>query len=312
VVSIEKGGGVVIERVLAIVALGSVVFVGLALTGALSPPAPIGATQYCDQYPSDSSCAGGGTSGGGGGGGGGGSSSLGLVLSPSSQTVSSGGTATWTVSVTNTGGAYLYAVGVRSSATPSCGIPASFAETAGLMAPGVTISYSCSLGGITASLTHTVVATATTGPGDVINATATAAVTVQAGGATSPPVTGGGTTPPPPKGKTINGTTRADTLTGGPGNDVLNGRAGNDRLNGGGGNDILNGGAGNDRLSGGAGNDKLTGGPGKDTMLGGAGNDTVIATDGTKDTVDCGPGRDSVRADRRDVVAKNCEVVRRS
>src|SRR5262249_25482293 len=41
------------------------------------------------------------SSGGGGGGGGGGSSSLVLSVSPSSQTVTSGSTATWTISVMN-------------------------------------------------------------------------------------------------------------------------------------------------------------------------------------------------------------------
>jgi chitodextrinase len=123
------------------------------------------------------------TSGGGGGGGGGGSSSLGLTLSPPAQTVTSGSTTSWTISVTNTGGAYLYAVGVSGPA-PGCGIPTSFAETAGFMAPGVTISYACSLAGVTASFTSTVVASATTGPGPVITANAPASVTVQAA---SPP-----------------------------------------------------------------------------------------------------------------------------
>ena len=53
------------------------------------------------------------------------------------------------------------------------------------MAPGVTISYACSLA-VTASFTNTVTASATTGPGPVITATATASVTVQAA-PSSPP-----------------------------------------------------------------------------------------------------------------------------
>ena len=114
-----------------------------------------------------------------GGGGGGGSSSLGLRVAPSAQTVASGEAASWTVSVTNTGGAYLYAVGIKDALVPGCRIPSAYADAASFMAPGVTITFACSLNGVTASLVNTVVATATTGPGDVITATATASVTVQ-------------------------------------------------------------------------------------------------------------------------------------
>jgi Ca2+-binding RTX toxin-like protein len=104
-------------------------------------------------------------------------------------------------------------------------------------------------------------------------------------------------------GVTRKGTARADALSGTTRNDVLIGLAGNDRLNGGAGKDLLEGGAGNDRL---------TGGPGTDTMLGGPGNDATYAHDGTKDTVNCGAGRDIVFADRTDTVAPNCEAVHRS
>jgi hypothetical protein len=96
-----------------------------------------------------------------------------------SQTISSGSTATWTIAVTNSGGDYLYAVGVKDAAAPSCGIPSAFADTAAFMPPGVTISYTCSSPGVTASFTNTVLASATTGPGDVIGAATTASVTVQ-------------------------------------------------------------------------------------------------------------------------------------
>jgi hypothetical protein len=41
------------------------------------------------------------------------------------------------------------------------------------------------------------------------------------------------------------------------------------------------------------------------------GNDNILAADGSKDTVDCGPGHDVVIADKADAVAKNCEVVHR-
>jgi Ca2+-binding RTX toxin-like protein len=267
---------------------------------------------------------GGGTVGGGssGGGGGGGSSSVTIALTPATQTVASGGTATWTVAVTNTGGAYLYAVGVRDAAAPSCGIPSSFGDTASFMPPGVTISYTCSLAGITSSLTNSAVATATTGPGDILTQTATATVTVQGAAAAGPsPPAGsgrsGGTTAPHPKplrahGKTINGTAKANHLTGTNAADVINGRGGNDIIRGLAGNDTIDGGPGNDTIDGGAGNDKLTGGAGRDRVSGGAGADTIYVRDHVRDVVSCGSGTDTVYADRIDAVARDCEHVHRS
>ena len=54
------------------------------------------------------------------------------------------------------------------------------------------------------------------------------------------------------------------------------------------------------------GSDKITGGAGSDTILAGPGNDTVNSKDGKVDHVDCGPGTDTVVADKTDVL-KNCE-----
>ena len=45
--------------------------------------------------------------------------------------------------------------------------------------------------------------------------------------------------------------------------------------------------------------------------MGRAGDDIISARDGTRDTIDCGAGRDKVTADRTDTV-KNCEFVRRA
>jgi hypothetical protein len=73
--------------------------------------------------------------------------------------------------------------------------------------------------------------------------------------------------------KRIIGTSNADVLRGTAKADVIDGRAGND---------VLHGLAGNDRLVGGAGADRIF----------------------------CGRGRDTVSADRRDTVARDCEVVR--
>ena len=101
-------------------------------------------------------------------------------------------------------------------------------------------------------------------------------------------------------GCTLHGTSRNDTIIG---------SAGNDRLIGGAGNDDLRGGRGADRLEGGTGNDVVTGGPGKDILSGGLGYDVIHARDGAVDRIACGPGRDSVTADRNDRVARDCEKV---
>jgi uncharacterized repeat protein (TIGR01451 family) len=108
----------------------------------------------------------------------------------------------------------------------------------------------------------------------------------------------------------LEGGTGDDVLDGGDGNDRLSGSSGRDRLLGGKGNDRLTGGKGNDRLSAGAGNDTLSPGAGHDAIDAGAGNDAINAVDGVRETVDCGSGRDTVRADRRDRL-RHCEKVTR-
>ena len=119
---------------------------------------------------------------------------------------------------------------------------------------------------------------------------------------------------------TLEGSTGNDTASGGTGNDKLTGNAGRDKLSGGAGNDnlsgvsgndVLSGGAGNDKLSGSTGNDRLTGGSGRNSYSGGPGKDSIDAANGRVERVDCGSGRDSVRADRKDKV-KRCEKVRRT
>jgi hypothetical protein len=50
---------------------------------------------------------------------------------------------------------------------------------------------------------------------------------------------------------------------------------------------------------------------GRDRVSGGDGSDLVLVADGRHDVATCGGGRDEVRADRLDVVARDCELVRR-
>lgn len=109
---------------------------------------------------------------------------------------------------------------------------------------------------------------------------------------------------------TLVGGNLADRLQGDAGEDLLKGGPGNDLLDPDRGNDVLKGGPGKDFMDGGAGNDKLVGGPGKDEMIGKGGRDVFKARDGKRDTIDCGPGRDKVFADRKDEVKRNCQKVK--
>jgi hypothetical protein len=111
-------------------------------------------------------------------------------------------------------------------------------------------------------------------------------------------------------GDCLEGGTGDDVLDGGDGDDRLAGSSGRDRLNGGTGNDKLTAGKGNDRLTGGPGNDTISPGSGRDVVDAGGGNDTINSVDGVKETIDCGAGKDTVRADRRDRL-KHCEKVTR-
>jgi Ca2+-binding RTX toxin-like protein len=134
--------------------------------------------------------------------------------------------------------------------------------------------------------------------------------------------------PPGPGNDLVVGTAATEMLCGLAGADVVTGLAGDDVLFGdqcggrraaGDGDDRVTGGPGNDRLFGAGGADVLTGGPGRDTLNGGPGHDRlaagpgvdrVNAKDGNRDRIDCGAGRDTVRADRVDRV-KGCERRRR-
>ena len=144
------------------------------------------------------------------------------------------------------------------------------------------------------------------------------------------------------------GTNGPDTLRGTNGDDNLVGLGGNDDIFGLGGSDNLVGGEGKDWVLGGnerrpfGGDKNLAGGPGNDGVLGGRGPDKVVGNEGNdlvadgpdrefstdrlsagdgndvvgvfndpafKDIVTCGDGFDRVFADRKDVIAPDCERV---
>jgi hypothetical protein len=113
-----------------------------------------------------------------------------------------------------------------------------------------------------------------------------------------------------------------DNLLGGSGKDIVQGNTferslgGIKNVAGGNGNDVVFGGKGSDKVMGQEGNDFLSDGElenaVKDDLSGGTGNDVLDAinkTGVTKDVVACGSGFDRVLADRKDVVAPDCERV---
>ena len=108
-----------------------------------------------------------------------------------------------------------------------------------------------------------------------------------------------------------------DNMLGGSGNDALMGDHGSDSVVGGSGKDIVNGEEGGDRVVGGEGPDWVVSGDVRDTpkntLSGGDGDDALIANNrpATKDIVSCDGGSDLVVADRKDLVADDCEKVRR-
>jgi len=120
----------------------------------------------------------------------------------------------------------------------------------------------------------------------------------------------------------ITGTQGDDVLTGTPLDDHIVAKKGNDQVSALAGNDNVAGNKGNDVLNGDEGNDTLSGKKGADEINGGTGNDTINARgDGKKsgpDTIACGEeaeeysnDSDTVRADKNDIVAADCENVDR-
>jgi Ca2+-binding RTX toxin-like protein len=139
---------------------------------------------------------------------------------------------------------------------------------------------------------------------------------------------------------TLRGTNGDDNLIGKGGNDVLRSLNGRDNLLGGSGKDCLLclarfprffagdknllGGTGNDLIWAGKGSDDVVGAEGNDQLIddgfrefsrdnfsGGPGNDVidVLHYRSARDRVVCGGGFDRVAADRKDVVAPDCEKV---
>jgi uncharacterized repeat protein (TIGR01451 family) len=114
--------------------------------------------------------------------------SISITKSPKTQTFGSGGTATFTIVVTNNGPITLLNVHVTDPLSPNCVRTAADIPALASMAPGASLSWTCTLANVTANFTNTATAIGSPqGGGPDVQASDTAAVTVT----TSPP-------PPPP------------------------------------------------------------------------------------------------------------------
>ena len=96
-----------------------------------------------------------------------------IVKNPKSQTVTSGGTATFTITVTNTGDVALTNVTVSDALSPNCN------RTIGTLNPGQSTSYTCTRANVTASFNNVAVATGHAGA-TTVTAQDTAPVTAKA------------------------------------------------------------------------------------------------------------------------------------
>ena len=93
-----------------------------------------------------------------------------VTKSPSSQTVSAGGTATFTITVTNTGDVALHDVSITDAKSPDCN------RDLGTIAPGAKRTYTCTRPGVTTSFLNRVNAVGTSPGGEKVRSTDVAPV----------------------------------------------------------------------------------------------------------------------------------------
>jgi uncharacterized repeat protein (TIGR01451 family) len=116
-----------------------------------------------------------------------GSPSIAITKNPKSQSLATGATANFTITVTNTGNVTLTNVTVSDALSPNCNASSSTISALASLAPGASVTYNCSLANVTASFTNSATATGTPPAGANVSATDTAPVTVAP--LTPPPVT---------------------------------------------------------------------------------------------------------------------------
>jgi uncharacterized repeat protein (TIGR01451 family) len=112
------------------------------------------------------------------GGGSPGTPAIAITKNPKEQTVAKGGTATWTIVVTNTGQVTLTNVRVTDPQAPDCNRTSAQIPALASMAPGASLQYTCSLANVTASFTNVATDTGTPPTGPDVSASDSAHVTV--------------------------------------------------------------------------------------------------------------------------------------
>jgi uncharacterized repeat protein (TIGR01451 family) len=103
-----------------------------------------------------------------------------IVKNPKSQTVAVGGTATFTITVTNAGNTVLTDVNVVDPLSPNCNRTKADIPALASMAPGATVTYSCTRPNVRASFDNVATAIGTPPSGPNVTASDTAPVKAQA------------------------------------------------------------------------------------------------------------------------------------
>ena len=103
-----------------------------------------------------------------------------IVKNPKGQTVAVGGTATFTITVTNVGNTVLTDVRVEDPLTPGCNRTKAQIQALASMDPGATVTYTCVLRNVRKSFNNAATATGTPPSGPNVTATDTAPVKTKA------------------------------------------------------------------------------------------------------------------------------------
>jgi uncharacterized repeat protein (TIGR01451 family) len=103
-----------------------------------------------------------------------------IVKNPKAQTVAVGGTATFSITVTNAGNTVLTDVHVDDPLSPNCSKTKADIPELASMAPGASVTYSCTKTNVRASFDNVATATGTPPSGPNVTASDTAPVKAQA------------------------------------------------------------------------------------------------------------------------------------
>ena len=107
-----------------------------------------------------------------------GNPAIAIVKNPKTQTVAAGGTATFTITVTNSGNVTLTNVTVTDPLSPNCNRTKADIAALASMAPGSSVTYTCTRANVTSSFDNVATATGTPPSGPNVTASDVAPVKV--------------------------------------------------------------------------------------------------------------------------------------